>query len=38
VKFLSTKLHGLGDYGAAVVLIVAPFFLGIDEQSVIAYS
>jgi len=37
MKFLTPKLHGLGDYAAALVLIVAPFFLGIKEQSVIAY-
>jgi hypothetical protein len=37
VKFLSAKLHGPRGYGAAVVLIDAPFFLGIDEQSMIAH-
>ena len=37
MKFLTPKLHGLGDYAAAAVLIVAPFFLGIKEQSVIAH-
>ena len=36
MKFLTPTLHGLGDYAAAAVLIVAPFFLGIKEQSVIA--
>ncbi len=36
MKFLSAKLHGLGDYAAAMVLIVAPFVLGIGEQSMIA--
>ena len=37
MKFLTTKLHGLGDYAAAAVLIVAPFFLGLKEQSMIAH-
>ena len=37
MKFLTSKLHGLGDYAAAIVLIVAPFILGLDEQSVIAH-
>ena len=37
MKFLTPKLHGLGDYAAAVVLIVAPFVLGIKEQSMIAH-
>ena len=37
MKFLTPTLHGLGDYAAAAVLIVAPFFLGIKEQSVIAF-
>jgi len=36
MKFLNSKLHGLGDYAAAVVLIIAPFILGIGEQSMIA--
>lgn len=37
MKFLTPTLHSLGDYAAAVVLIVAPYFLGIKDQSVIAY-
>ncbi len=37
MKFLTAKIHGLGDYAAAAVLIVAPFFLDIKEQSVIAH-
>ena len=37
MKFLTAKLHGLGDYAAAAVLIVAPFFLGLKEQSMIAH-
>ena len=37
MKFLGPKLHGLGDYAAAIVLIVAPFMLGIREQSPIAH-
>jgi len=37
MKFLTPKLHGLGDYAAAAVLIAAPFILGIKEQSVIAH-
>ena len=37
MKFLTPTLHGLGDYAAAAVLIVAPFFLGIKEQSMIAH-
>jgi hypothetical protein len=36
MKFLSTKIHGLGDYAAGIVLIVAPFLLGIGAQSIIA--
>jgi len=37
MKFLTVKLHGLGDYAAAAVLIVAPFFLGLKEQSLLAH-
>jgi len=37
MKFLSSKIHGLGDYAAAVVLIVAPFVLGLKEQSIVAH-
>ncbi len=37
MKFLTPKLHGLGDYAAAAVLIFAPFILGIKDQSLIAY-
>ena len=37
MKFLSSKLHGLGDYAAAIVLIIGPFVLGIGEQSMIAH-
>ncbi len=37
MKFLSKKLHGLGDYAAAAVLIVAPFVIGLSEQSVVAH-
>ncbi len=37
MKILTPTLHGLGDYAAALVLIVGPYFLGIKEQSVIAY-
>lgn len=37
MKFLTAKLHGLGDYAAAAVLIVAPFFIGLKEQSMIAH-
>ena len=37
MKFLTPKLHGLGDYAAAAALIVAPFFLGIKDQSLFAY-
>lgn len=37
MRFLTARLHGLGDYAAAVVLIVAPFVLRIDEQSLIAH-
>jgi hypothetical protein len=37
MKFLTPTLHGLGDYAAALVLIVAPFFLGLKEQSMIAH-
>ncbi|MDH3646928.1 MAG: hypothetical protein OER80_09155 [Gammaproteobacteria bacterium] len=37
MKFLTPAPHGLGDYAAAIVLIAAPFFLGIREQSVIAH-
>jgi hypothetical protein len=31
MKFLTPTLHGLGDYAAALVLIVAPFFLGLKD-------
>ena len=37
MKFLSKKLHGLGDYAAAAVLIIAPFVIGLKEQSVVAH-
>jgi hypothetical protein len=37
MKFLTPTLHGLGDYAAAAVLIIAPFILGINEQSLIAH-
>lgn len=37
MKFLSANLHGLGDYAAAAVLIVAPFILNIEAQSVAAH-
>ncbi len=37
MKFLNSTIHGLGDYAAAAVLIVAPFFLGLKEQSMIAH-
>ena len=37
MRFLTSTLHGLGDYAAAVVLIVAPFVLNLQEQSVIAH-
>ena len=37
MKFLNPKLHGIGDYAAGVVLIIAPSGLGISEQSLIAY-
>ncbi len=37
MKFLTPTLHGLGDYVAAVVLIVAPFILDIKDQSVIGH-
>lgn len=37
MKFLTTKLHGLGDYSAAIVLILAPFVIGLNEQSIVAH-
>lgn len=37
MKFLSRKLHGLGDYAAAVVLIITPFVIGLKEQSAVAH-
>ena len=37
MKFLTSKLHGLGDYAAAAVLIIAPYVLGLAEQSVVAH-
>ncbi|MEO0998593.1 MAG: hypothetical protein AAFX58_13835, partial [Pseudomonadota bacterium] len=37
MKFLTPTLHGLGDYAAALVLITAPFVLGIAEQSALAH-
>ncbi len=37
MKFLNPTLHGLGDYAAALVLIAAPFVLGIAEQSAVAH-
>jgi len=37
MKFLTAKLHGLGDYAAAAVLIIAPFVINLAEQSVVAH-
>lgn len=37
MNFLTKKMHGAGDYAAAAVLIVAPFVLGLQEQSIIAH-
>lgn len=37
MKFLNSTLHGLGDYAAAAVLIVAPFVIGLKEQSAVAH-
>ena len=37
MKFLTPKLHGLGDYAAAAALIVGPFVLQIADQSVFAH-
>ncbi|MCH9695509.1 MAG: hypothetical protein K0U72_13435 [Gammaproteobacteria bacterium] len=37
MKFLSPKLHGLGDYAAAVALILGPFLFDVAAQSVIAH-
>ncbi|MEE4190394.1 MAG: hypothetical protein V2I66_02385 [Halieaceae bacterium] len=37
MKFLTPTLHGLGDYAAAFVLIIAPFLLDLAQQSVIAH-
>jgi len=37
MKFLSPKLHGLGDYAAALALIIGPIILGIKEQSLFAH-
>ena len=37
MKFLSPKLHGLGDYAAAVALILGPFVFDVAAQSVIAH-
>ena len=37
MKFLTSTINGLGDDAAAIVLIIAPFVLGLKEQSVIAH-
>ncbi len=37
MKFLTPTLHGVGDYAAALVLIIAPFLLGIAEHSALAH-
>jgi len=36
VRFLSPKLHGLADYGAAAGLIIFPFLLGLGQSSSVA--
>lgn len=37
MKILSPKLHGLGDYAAAIALILGPFVFDVAAQSVIGH-
>lgn len=37
MKFLTPALHGIGDYAAAAVLIIAPFVLDLAAQSALAH-
>ncbi|MGB1310198.1 MAG: SPW repeat domain-containing protein [Leucothrix sp.] len=37
MRFINSTLHGLLDYAAAVTLIIAPFVLGLAEQSAFAH-
>jgi len=37
MRFINSTLHGLLDYAAATALIIAPFLLGLAEQSVFAH-
>lgn len=37
MRFINSTLHGMMDYAAALALIIAPFILGIAEQSALAH-
>jgi len=37
MRFITPHLHGFLDYAAALALIIAPFVLGIAEQSALAH-
>lgn len=37
MRFINSTLHGLLDYAAAITLIIAPFVLGLAEQSAFAH-
>ena len=37
MKFLNSTFHGLGDYAAAAVLIIAPFVLNVGAESEVAH-
>ncbi|TDF37563.1 hypothetical protein EYS14_15575 [Alteromonadaceae bacterium M269] len=37
MRFITSTLHGILDYAAAVALIILPFILGLEEQSPLAH-
>lgn len=37
MRFINSTLHGLLDYAAALALIIAPFVLGLQDQSALAH-
>lgn len=37
MRFINSTFHGLLDYAAAITLIIAPFVLGLAEQSAFAH-
>lgn len=37
IQFINAKFHGLLDYGAAIVLMIAPFVFNLQEESVVGH-